>query len=991
MHHRKLTDVSRSASRCKRSSRWLFTLLALAGFASLVFLAMAPEYLPVHAQNRMTFSKASTSDGHIALGLALRKLSVSGTFLQAPAHPDDETNALFTYFGYGMGLRAIDVQNNRGDGGQNEIGPELFRDIAVLRTSELLAAHRIDGAEQYFTRAIDYGYSFDPQEVIDKWGRKDIVGDYVRLWRTLRPDVIVTMNIQGRGGDRAHEATTVLVRESFRAAGDPSMYPEQLQEGLRPWQPKKLYYAGAQVIPGEAAAGGRGGGRGRGGAAQGADAPKLTTVSTETYDPLLGRTYAEIANDAHSFHKCQGTGGGAGGAFGGRGGRGGPGGPAPDTGRGGAAVAAGADAGRGGAPAGRGGGGFGGGRGYSLVDTTLAGQMQKPEASLFDGIDTSLTSIAQYAGPNPPAALTAGLASTLGEAKLAQNLFAAGDDSGAAAPVEAGLLALRALRAQLPSMGLNDSARYEVDFRLKNKERDYEDAVLAAHDVTFEAVADDGLVIDGQPIRLSFQATNHGATDVTVTRVDIAGFDDPAACKSGDAKKGAVYTCASEAHIPKTAKSTTPYFNDNYWKHPENQAIQIFDPSVPFGVPFAPTPFHVTFHIKAGDVEVTKEEPVEYRYVKDIYFGDKRMELNVVPAFSVQVTPTLAVIPAPAGAAAKPIEREVHVTVTNGTKGAAQANVALELPAGWKATPATVPISFGHEDESLSARFQITAPAQIKVGAYTLRAVVTSPATGDMKFDNGYHEIEYPHIQRRQVIEPAEIALKVVDVKTTPNINVGYIVGVGDQVPPALEQLGAKVSFIDQDELAWGDLSKHDVIVTGVRAYERRADLRAYNRRLLDYVERGGTVIVQYNKMEFNQGEYGPYPAKVSGNRVSDELVPVKVLVPADPVFNFPNKIGAATWANWTQERGLYFLGDKDPKYIDLVSMVDSFKDNPGEKLGSLVEARFGKGRWLYVGLGLWRQLPAGTDGAYQLLANLISLPKAPATGAPTKKIVAAR
>ncbi len=126
------------------------------------------------------------------------------------------------------------MQNNRGDGGQNEIGPELFRDIAVLRTSELLSAHRIDGAEQYFTRAIDYGYSFDPEEVIAKWGRKDIVGDYVRLWRTLRPDVIITMNIQGRGGDRAHEATTVLVRESFRAAGDPTMYPEQFARRLAP-------------------------------------------------------------------------------------------------------------------------------------------------------------------------------------------------------------------------------------------------------------------------------------------------------------------------------------------------------------------------------------------------------------------------------------------------------------------------------------------------------------------------------------------------------------------------------------------------------------------------------------------------------------------------------------------------------------------------------------------------------------------------------------
>jgi hypothetical protein len=167
--------------------------------------------------------------------------------------------------------------------------------------------------------------------------------------------------------------------------------------------------------------------------------------------------------------------------------------------------------------------------------------------------------------------------------------------------------------------------------------------------------------------------------------------------------------------------------------------------------------------------------------------------------------------------------------------------------------------------------------------------------------------------------------------------------------------------------------------VTGVRAYERRGDLRAYNQRLLDYASRGGTVIVQYNKLEFNQSEYGPYPAKVGNERVSDELVPVKILVPDHPVFNFPNKIGPAAWAGWVQERGLYFLGEKDKKYVDLVSMTDSFKDNPGEKLGSMVEGRVGKGRWIYLGLGLWRQLPAGTDGAYQLLANLISLPKAPA------------
>ncbi|MEK6631301.1 MAG: LmbE family protein, partial [Acidobacteriota bacterium] len=209
------------------------------------------------------------------------------------------------------------------------------------------------------------------------------------------------------------------------------------------------------------------------------------------------------------------------------------------------------------------------------------------------------------------------------------------------------------------------------------------------------------------------------------------------------------------------------------------------------------------------------------------------------------------------------------------------------------------------------------------------------------------------------------------------NIRLGYVVGAGDQVPPALEQLGAKVDFIGPDELAWGDLSKYDVIMTGVRAYERRRDLRAYNRRLLDFAERGGTVIVQYNKMEFNQAQYGPYPARVGGGRVTDENAPVKVLVPNHQVFTFPNKIGEATWKGWVQERGLYFLGEKDPKYVDLIQMEDPFPDNAGVKLGSLVEAKVGKGRWLYVGLGLWRQVPVATEGAYQLLANLISLAKA--------------
>ncbi len=884
---------------------------ALAGLAAMLM-----------AQSRLAYSIVASDSGHVALGLALRKLGVTATFMQCPAHPDDESNALLALYARGLGLRTIDLQNNRGDGGQNEIGPELFHDMAVLRTSELLAAHRLDGAEQFFTRAIDYGYSFDPREVIAKWGRKEIVGDYVRFFRELRPDVVVTMNIQGRGGDRAHEATAILVREAWRISGDPSAYPEQIREGLRPWQPEKLYFSTGFGPP-----------AGRAGGAQ-HPAVKLTPADTAAYDPLLGRTYTEIGADARSSHKCQGMGG----AmffrmFGSLGRRRG---------------------------------------GYQLVESTIPGEIGKQETSLFEGIPTSLVSLARFAGPNPPAGLTEGLDAIAADAQRAQSAFAHGDDAGTAAPVEAGLAAVRGLRTRLASLGLGDSARYEIDFRLQNNERNFEDAILAAHDLHFEAFADDGLVIAGQPVKLSLEATNRGATPAGITAVEISGFDSPGRCQPGIIKKDAAFTCTVDARVPSNAKPTTPYFHDNYWKHPQNHAIQIFDPGVPFGVPFAPTPFRVTFHIKAGTAEIARDVPVQFRYVKDPFFGDKRMELAVVPVFSVRVTPDLAVFPAPLTA------REIYVSVTNGSKGPAQATVALEAPAGWKTEPASAPLSFMHEDESQSARFTVTAPAGVPTGAYTLRAVATSPLTGSQRFTSGYQVIEYPHVERRQDMKPAEASLKVIDVRTAPGINVGYIVGVGDEVPAAIQQLGAKLSYIDADELAWGDLSKYDVIVTGVRAYERRADLRAYNRRLLDYVQRGGTVIVQYNKYEFNQEQYGPYPAKVSGNRVADETAPVKVLARDDPVFNFPNKIGPAAWADWVQERGLYFLGEKDKRYVDLVSMVDSFKDNPGVKLGSLVEARFGKGRWIYVGLGLWRQLPAGTVGAYQLLANLISLPKAP-------------
>ncbi len=309
----------------------------------------------------------------------------------------------------------------------------------------------------------------------------------------------------------------------------------------------------------------------------------------------------------------------------------------------------------------------------------------------------------------------------------------------------------------------------------------------------------------------------------------------------------------------------------------------------------------------------------------------------------------------------------------NNQKGAVDGFVSLTAPAGWRVEPERVPVALSREDEEGSARFRIAPAADARPGEARVTATMTA---GSATSNLGYEVIEYPHIHRRHYVQPAASRVKLLDVRIAPGLRVGYVMGVGDQVPQAIQQLGATIEPIDADALAFGDLSKYNVIVTGVRAYERRADLRANNRRLIEYAEQGGTVLVQYNKSEFNLAQYGPYPAKVSDNRVTDETAPVEVLAPENSIFTTPNRIGPDAWAGWVQERGLYFLGEKDPRYVDLVRLEDPFPYNPGPKTGALVEAAVGRGRWIYIGLGLWRQLPAGTDGAYRLMANLLSLGK---------------
>jgi LmbE family N-acetylglucosaminyl deacetylase len=846
--------------------------------------------------------------GEVSLQLMLRKLGSIGTFMQTDAHPDDEDNGLLAMLGHGQGMRTVLVTATRGDGGQNEIGPELFQSLGVLRTEELLAAHRFDGAEQFFTRAVDFGFSFSVEESIQKWGHDEILGDFVRHIRAIRPDVIAGFLCGGEGGGQHHQASARLTVEAFRAAADPTKYPDQIKDGLRPWQAQRVFCTDLASF---------------GPASSGARSPDLLTVDVTGFDPVLGRTYSDLGIEARSMHKCQGTSQLL---------------PLP---------------------------GQSFNRTYRLRDS-VTGQPGVAPASLFEGIDTTLHGLERFAGDRPPAGLTSGIAAIALAVSNATTALAAQGPAAAAAPLVTGLAAVRALRASLPRLALSDDARFEIDGRLARKDDQFQQAIVLAYGMRVEALADDGVVMRGQPLKLSFALANNGPADVTLAGIDVAGLTGAAASCAAVVRKASAYSCAGTATVPATAAITGPY-----WTPRQDAARYDFEPDAPFGLPFRPSPFQATFHLSAGGAEIRITRVLQYRY-DNVVAGEKRMELSVVPALSVRLSPDIVVFPAShAGGAGEARGRAVQVVVTNQHKGAAEGTVALTVPQGWTVTPAQVPVKFGREDEETTVPFTVSAPAGASVGDYAVTARVTDAAG---TYDTGYDVVEYPHTGRRHVPKPATARVKVIDVTVPAGVRVGYIMGVGDQVPQALAQLGASVELITPEQLASGSLSQYNVIVTGVRAYERRPDLRANNQRLIAYAEHGGTVLVQYNKFEFNEAQYGPYPAKVSAARVTDENAPIEVLVPSDPVFSTPNRLGPETWTGWVQERGLYFLGEHDPRYVDLLQSSDPFDYNRGVKTGALVEARVGKGRWVYIGLGLWRQLPAGTVGAYRLMANLISL-----------------
>jgi len=790
------------------------------------------------------------------LEIALQKLNVLGSVLYVGAHPDDENTAVLAYLSKGRKYRTAYLSLTRGEGGQNLIGPEQGAAIGIIRTQELMAARRIDGAEQFFTRAVDFGYSKTAEETFEFWGREKVLADIVWVIRKFRPDVIMSrFAAENAGGHGHHAASGLLVKEAFAAAADLNKFPEQLKY-VSPWKAKRLLWNSWRPSQDEI--------------------KNRMRVDTGEYNPLFGKSYSEIAGESRSQHKSQGFG----------------------------------SAGRRGTQ-------------YNYFEVAAGGAATN---DIFERIDTSWNRVS---GGRKVGLLLAESLRSFDPQRPSKSIR--------------NLLAVQAELARLPE---------ENWVRIKKEE--LLRIIQACGGIWMEAMANDFAAAPGDTIQIKTTLVNRSGHPFTLHTLSYPKIA-PDSILDRPLENNDPVTIEQTISIPKDFPISQPY-----WLEDSRREGQ-FSAAGQNLIGLAENPPAISVNIGLGvDGHLLEYSiPVLFR-LTDPVNGELYRPFEIRPKVTIQIKDKVSIFAAEES-------KKIKVKLKSHSPNVAGL-VRLKGSDIWKIVPASIPFSLADKYEEGEVTFDVSPPKQADEADLTVEAEV-----GGEKISRSLVEISYSHIHRQVYFPDSRFRAVKLDVKTEGK-RLGYVMGAGDEIPDALQNLGYEVTQLSDEMLENMDLSQFDAVITGVRAYNTREGLKLTKERLLRYVAQGGTLIVQYNVASGQLANpIGPYALTIGRDRVSVENAPVVFLAPEHPLLNFPNKITPKDFEGWIQERGLYFASQWDDKYETLLSSHD-----PGEsdKKGGLLYVPYGKGVFIYTALAWFRQLPAGVPGAFRLFANMIAAGK---------------
>ncbi|WP_096437141.1 PIG-L family deacetylase [Alteribacter populi] len=812
--------------------------------------------------------QTSADDPDEDLWKVLTQLNTTTSFMNTGAHPDDERSHLLAYLSLKEGVRTGSMIANRGEGGQNEIGQELGNGLGIIRSEELIEASAVTNVDLMMLSQdlddpiYDFGFSKTTEETLDEWGEELTYERLIRAIREYRPEIVFPSFLDVDTQHGHHRAITVLSLKAFDDAADPSVFPEHQDEGLEPWQIKKMYLPAEDV-----------------------NDPTLSIEVGNEVDPVYGMTYAQLGEESRYLHKSQGMG--------------------RDL-----AVE----------PL------------YVHLDLVKSvNEIPDQEESIYEGLDVTFKDTAEnLEGKNNQIR-----GALLHVHRALEEVIEQYPDRGQTLlSAHEALSEVEKTKDRVKDRNIDQELKDELLFKLTIKEDQLAEVSRVASSLEVEVDVENPTLTKGGTTTAVVRAENK--SDQTLNDVDV-DLNVPA-----------------DWEVESTSEKVS--------LEPGEGIESNFEVQVPEGADFF-HPYHPSVLTANVSYDVNSQGAA--------FVAEPEDTVAVLPDVAAQLTPDQVSI----NQLDVPENIDVEMTLTNYVDGATEVTPSLDVPDGWAVSASEETVQFSEQLETQTVSFTLTPPEQ---GLDKNFEVVGQLDVNERTFETTVQTIDYDHIDKSYYVYDAVASGIAFDLALPEDLKVGYIESGFDRIPEYLHNIGMDITSLSDEEIAEGDLSEYDSIALGIRAFRGREGLAEQNDRLLEYVENGGHLVVQYHTPNdsWDGQTAAPYPIEIGVPsirwRVTDKNADVNLFDPEHELFNYPNAIEDSDWDGWVQERALYFPMGWDDRYETFISMAD-----PGEEpyTSGILMAEYGEGTYMHTNLVWYRQIQGQVPGGYRIFTNLLSYP----------------